>query len=127
MPTPSQRIKARALELGFSGVGIADIAPLEAQARYEAWLSSGHHGEMSWLDWKLRNLNADLFGPELSRSLIEGSLFPTTAIKTGFNADAEDKVWYYRALVDAFAANPAHPPALVDELDRVVTEMERLK
>ena len=49
MSTASQRIKARALELGFSGVGIARIAPLEAQARYEAWLASGMHGGMAWL------------------------------------------------------------------------------
>jgi hypothetical protein len=33
---------------------------------------------------------------------------------------------YYRALVDAFRANPAHNVAFVDELDRTVTEMERL-
>ena len=32
----------------------------------------------------------------------------------------------YRALVDAFRANPDHPIELVDELDRTVTEMERL-
>ncbi|HET9327833.1 MAG TPA: tRNA epoxyqueuosine(34) reductase QueG [Candidatus Eisenbacteria bacterium] len=49
MPTASLRIKARALELGFSAAGIARIAPLEAQARYEAWLSSGRHGGMAWL------------------------------------------------------------------------------
>jgi len=49
MSTPSQRIKARALELGFAGAGIAQVAPLEAHARYEAWLGSGHHGGMAWL------------------------------------------------------------------------------
>jgi len=43
-----------------------------------------------------------------------------------FNAPRDDTLWYYRALVDAFRANPAHVPALIDELDQAVTEMERL-
>ena len=42
-------IRARALELGFDRVGIAAVTPLEAVARYEAWLAAGHHGEMAWL------------------------------------------------------------------------------
>jgi (p)ppGpp synthase/HD superfamily hydrolase len=48
------------------------------------------------------------------------------AVWDRFTADNEDKLWYYRSLVDAFRANPAHEPALIDELDRVVTEMETL-
>jgi epoxyqueuosine reductase len=45
----SQRIKARALELGFDAVGIAAVTPIEAAERYEAWLAAGRHGEMRWL------------------------------------------------------------------------------
>lgn len=43
-----------------------------------------------------------------------------------FNGGREGSLWYYRALVDAFRANPAHDPQLVDELDRAVGEMESL-
>jgi (p)ppGpp synthase/HD superfamily hydrolase len=43
-----------------------------------------------------------------------------------FNAPKDDILWYYGALVDAFRANPAHHAALVDELGRVVAEMQRL-
>jgi (p)ppGpp synthase/HD superfamily hydrolase len=43
-----------------------------------------------------------------------------------FNAPKEDVLWYYGTLVDAFRANPAHPIAIVDELERVVAEMRRL-
>ena len=43
-----------------------------------------------------------------------------------FNAGREGQLWYYRALVTAFRANPAHVASLIDELDRTVTEMERL-
>ena len=43
-----------------------------------------------------------------------------------FTGGRDGSLWYYRALVDAFRANPAHSSALVDELDRTVTEMEML-
>ena len=43
-----------------------------------------------------------------------------------FTGGREGSLWYYRALVDAFRANPAHHEALVEELDRAVSEMEAL-
>ncbi|MEP6468691.1 MAG: HD domain-containing protein [Chloroflexota bacterium] len=43
-----------------------------------------------------------------------------------FTGGRDGSLWYYRALVGAFRANPAHDEALVDELDRAVTEMEKL-
>lgn len=43
-----------------------------------------------------------------------------------FNAGRDGQLWYYRELVTAFRANPAHVPSLIDELDRTVGEMERL-
>jgi epoxyqueuosine reductase len=47
--TVSRRIRARALELGFGGVRLARVAPLEAVERYEAWLAAGMHGGLDWL------------------------------------------------------------------------------
>ena len=43
-----------------------------------------------------------------------------------FTGSRDGTLWYYRALVDAYRENPAHVPALIDELDRTVAEMERL-
>jgi (p)ppGpp synthase/HD superfamily hydrolase len=43
-----------------------------------------------------------------------------------FKPSREESLWYYRALVTSFRENPAHHPALIAELDRAVTEMERL-
>lgn len=43
-----------------------------------------------------------------------------------FTGGRDGSLWYYRALVGAFRANPAHDGRLVSELDRVVTEMEAL-
>jgi hypothetical protein len=48
------------------------------------------------------------------------------AVWARFTAPRDESLWYYRALVGAFRANPAHHPALVEELDRTVTEMEGL-
>ena len=43
-----------------------------------------------------------------------------------FTGGRDGSLWYYRALVDAFRANPQHPVDLVDELDRAVSELEAL-
>ncbi len=43
-----------------------------------------------------------------------------------FEDGGADRLWYYRALVTAYRANPEHHIALIDELDRTVTEMERI-
>jgi GTP pyrophosphokinase len=66
---------------------------------------------------KLHNARAILFdlrqlGPELW---------------TRFTGGKDGSLWYYRALVEAYrAAAPPHFAAIIDELDRVVTEMELL-
>ena len=43
-----------------------------------------------------------------------------------FEGGGADRLWYYRALVTAYRANSGHDIALIDELDRTVTEMERI-
>jgi (p)ppGpp synthase/HD superfamily hydrolase len=43
-----------------------------------------------------------------------------------FTPSRDESLWYYRALLTAFRTNSEHLPALVAELDRAVTEMERL-
>ena len=43
-----------------------------------------------------------------------------------FSAPKAQTLWYYRSLVTRYRRNPAHTPALIDELDRTVTEMETL-
>ena len=48
------------------------------------------------------------------------------AVWERFNGGHDGSLWYYRALVNAFRRNAAHPVDLVDELDRAVTEMESL-
>ena len=51
-PSPwAEAIKALALgELGFTACGIARAEPVEPAAveRYDRWIASGHHGDMTW-------------------------------------------------------------------------------
>ncbi|OGF14389.1 MAG: tRNA epoxyqueuosine(34) reductase QueG [Candidatus Eisenbacteria bacterium RBG_16_71_46] len=57
----AERIKRRALELGFDAAGVADVGPLEAVERFEAWLDAGRHGTMDYLaGTRNRGRRADL-------------------------------------------------------------------
>ena len=47
-----------------------------------------------------------------------------TASGLDSRASKSETLWYYRSLVTAYRANPGHVPALIDELDRTVAEME---
>lgn len=47
------------------------------------------------------------------------------AVWDRFTASADETVWYYRALCDAFAARDAGP--MVEELRRTVDEIERVR
>ena len=50
MESCSAQIKLRALQLGFSKVGIAREEQLSAEReRLKEWLARGYHGEMSWM------------------------------------------------------------------------------
>lgn len=51
MPSLSQQIKHKAQELGFSSCGISKADFLEEEApRLEAWLKSGKHGQMHYME-----------------------------------------------------------------------------
>ncbi len=45
----AQQIKAMALSLGFSAVGIAGIDLADDEQRLLAWLDQGRHGQMEWM------------------------------------------------------------------------------
>ncbi len=49
--TLTTTIKAKAIELGFSSVGVARAERLEAEGvRLKQWLSRGQHGTMEWME-----------------------------------------------------------------------------
>ncbi len=61
-----------------------------------------------------------------ARAIVGDLRLSGPAVWERFNGGHDGSLWYYRALVNAFRGNPAHPVDLVDELDRAVTEMESL-
>jgi epoxyqueuosine reductase len=69
---PSERLKARALDMGFNLVGITPAAPSPTLAAYFRWIEAGMHGTMGYLarpdrQARRRDLNAILPG---ARSLV---------------------------------------------------------
>lgn len=48
--TLTERIKQKAVELGFDCVGIAPAGRAPHADAYRQWLKKGHHGDMSWLE-----------------------------------------------------------------------------
>jgi len=51
MQTMTEQIRTRALELGFSKVGIARAESLSLEHdRLQQWLTRGYHGEMKWME-----------------------------------------------------------------------------
>ena len=60
----TSRIKAKALALGFTKVGVTTAAPFdEAADRFEAWIKDGAHGVMKWMerDHDVRSGIVDVF------------------------------------------------------------------
>jgi len=68
----------------------------------------------------------EMDGAARSVRLIARSGLSGDAVLDRFNVSGAETLAYYRALVTAFRENPAHNRYLVDELDRTVSEMERL-
>ena len=46
----AERVKARAVDLGFDLVGITTLGPAETSAEFEAWIAAGYAGEMAYLE-----------------------------------------------------------------------------
>jgi GTP pyrophosphokinase len=61
-----------------------------------------------------------------ARSIVADLRRTGNAVFGRFSLSSAETLAYYRALVSAFQANPAHRADLIAEFDRVVTEMERL-
>ncbi len=50
MQTATEKIKSKALEVGFTKVGIARAEPLDEEAKHlQEWLSRGYHATMEWM------------------------------------------------------------------------------
>ena len=51
MPSLTEQIRQKALEIGFHKIGFARAEPLQAECeRLQTWLGENFHGEMQWLE-----------------------------------------------------------------------------
>ena len=116
---------------------VADFGP-EVLRIVEGCTDSDTHPKPPWRERKEAYVShlADCDAPILlvsaadklhnSRSIVQDLRRFGAATWDRFTGGREGSLWYYRAVVDAFRANAAHAPDLVEELDRTVTEMESL-
>jgi GTP pyrophosphokinase len=61
-----------------------------------------------------------------SRAILNDYRLGGESVWAHFKGGREGTLWYYRALVLAFRETGGARPALIDELDRVVSELERV-
>jgi (p)ppGpp synthase/HD superfamily hydrolase len=59
-----------------------------------------------------------------ARSILKDYQLVGDSLWERFTGGKDGSLWYYRAIVDAFRQTESHP--LVDELDRVVEELEKI-
>lgn len=71
MASLSDKIKQKALEIGFHKIGIVRAAPLEEEKEFlDEWLEKKYHGEMLWMEREPeKRANPNLLFPE-ARSII---------------------------------------------------------
>lgn len=51
MPSLTEQIKQKAIEIGFHKIGIVRVAPLDEEGEHlKEWLADGFHGEMQWME-----------------------------------------------------------------------------
>jgi epoxyqueuosine reductase len=130
-PTKNQSLEARIVqlgrELGFSAVGIADIA-LEREAEgFQAWIASGQHGEMEYmarhgsLRWQPDELQPgtqsvicvalDYWPGDIGHTVAESPLPPGGRVRErdwANQAKSDEPVAAHRQHIDAAEA-PNHP------------------
>ena len=67
----TSRVKARALEIGFSSVGITDLSPVGHGDALDRWLDAGMAGDMHYMGrQRARRKEPALIRPEASRAVI---------------------------------------------------------
>ncbi len=101
MASLTERIKARARELGFDLVGVAAAGPAPHADALADWLAHGHHGEMAYMT---RNVEVRQDPRRLAsgtRSVIVlGTRYPAPRLPAAIRADPS------RGLIAAYAWGP---------------------
>jgi epoxyqueuosine reductase len=94
--TSTAKIKQRALELGFSAVGVSKAEELTGDARrLEAWLNKGMHGEMRYMEANFdKRMNPKVLMPE-AKSIISVLASYTPVVPQASQAKPNGKISVY--------------------------------
>ena len=106
----SDRIRARALEMGFDAVGIAPVGPSAHADRYRAWLDADMHGEMTYL--AREDAVAKRLDPE---HLVPGVRSAVVVALRYYNPDSE-QVDASRGIVARYARNEDYHELMKERL-----------
>lgn len=101
LPEPASlvaRLRQWGAELGFQQVGVAGVDLAEAEARLEAWLAAGYHGEMHWLaaHGRKRSRPAELLPGTLRVICARFDYWPADAAPAAALLDAPDRAYIAR-------------------------------
>jgi len=87
-PSPKERIRAKALELGFDAVGFAPatLDPAHGE-RLHAYLNDGRHGTMAWMEGRAeQRISPDALWPEARTVIVLGANYGPRTDPTAIHA-----------------------------------------
>jgi len=121
----TESIKQKALDLGFTKVGITSAAPFdEATDRFELWVAKGAHGVMKWMERdheKRRNVENILPGAKSVLSLALNYYYEESGEDSG---PRRLKISRYAWGTDYHEVIPKLLRQLLDEIKQLVPETE---
>ncbi|MGA2071331.1 MAG: tRNA epoxyqueuosine(34) reductase QueG [Sedimentisphaerales bacterium] len=119
--TITEKIKQKALALGFDLVGITDASPLQGEQvnRLLAWLNAGHAGQMTWMHRNLskRTNPAELLPGAKSVIVVGLGYKPPSSLRA---TSDESRVTNHFGRVAAFAQYDDYHPFLKKMLRQLV-------
>lgn len=106
----TERIRARALEMGFDAVGVAPVRPSEHAGRYGAWLGDGMHGEMAYL------AREDAVAKRADPGVLVPGAKSAVVVAIGYYSEGGEVEDASRAVVARYARNDDYHDLLKDRL-----------
>jgi epoxyqueuosine reductase len=115
----TEKIKALALEAGFSKTGVAAVEPLgEAADRFEAWVASGAHGLMQWMERRHEERrNIQMLVPD-AKSILSLALNYYSPVQV--DPDADNKISRYAWGTDYHEVVPPMLATLLEKIREIV-------
>ncbi|HEX8671718.1 MAG TPA: QueG-associated DUF1730 domain-containing protein, partial [Longimicrobium sp.] len=106
----TDRIRARALELGFEAVGVAPVQPSGHAQAYGEWLAEGMHGEMAYL------AREDAVAKRADPAVLVPGARSAVVVAIGYHGEDDGEPDPSRGIVARYARNDDYHELLKDRL-----------